>query len=73
MGDIVEESCEWVGRKNCLCLFEEPCETGLFTMRFQVLDHLCPDLDEFGSEIFLYASEYENFNVVMRERISERV
>lgn len=29
--------------------FEDACETGLFTIKILLLDHLCQDLDKFGS------------------------
>lgn len=34
-------------------MFEVYCETGLFTIPFQHLGHLCEDLDKFGSERYL--------------------
>lgn len=43
---------------------EDHC-AGLFTMKIHLLDHFCEDLDKVGGLIFLHASAYGQFNLVL--------
>lgn len=52
--------------KRAVCVFEDCCETGLFTMKFHLLDCPCTDMNKIRGVRFLRASAYEHFIIVLK-------
>lgn len=64
----VDVVIEWSVRelKNKMAhLFENHCESGLYTMKFHLLDPICGSLERFCSIQFLDAALHEHFNIVL--------
>lgn len=53
-------------KRRIVCEFEEHCKTGLFTMKFDLLYHVCEYLHKFGSVRFQYASAYTHFSIFFK-------
>lgn len=47
-------------------LFEAKCECRMFTTKLHLFDHLCNDLQNFGSIQSLDAARYEHFSFVLK-------
>lgn len=56
-----------IRREEPVCAVKDNCETELFKIKSRHLDHLCEELESFGSSRFLDASSYEYFNVLLKE------
>lgn len=41
--------------------------TGLFSLKFHLLDHLCDDLEMFKIVAFLDASPFESYNILIKK------
>lgn len=52
-------------KDRIVCVFRAHCVTALFKIKFHYLHHQCKGLDKFGSIIFLDASMYEKFTVLL--------
>lgn len=46
-------------------LFGDHCDSGLFTMKFHILEHLFEDYGEFHKLQFFAVAPYGHFNVVL--------
>ena len=64
----IEEIDEMVKnfKRDVVTLFEPHCDSGLFTLKFHLLDHLCTDLRCFGTLAMLDAGPYEHFNHIIK-------
>lgn len=47
--------------------FASHCPSGLYTLKYHLLDHLVEDLERFGSISFMDAGPFEHFNVVIKQ------
>ena len=56
-----------VFKRKCVQLFEPTCETGLITLKFHLLDHLCDNLRKFGTVKIINGAKYEQFNLQVKE------
>ena len=56
-----------VFKRKCVQLFERTCETGLITLKFHLLDHLCDNLRKFGTIKIINGAKYEQFNLQVKE------
>lgn len=53
-------------KKRTDFVFEEKCENGLFTINFQLLDHICENLGSFKTVKFLNISPYEYSHFILK-------
>ena len=54
-------------KRQTVQLFEPYVDTGLFTLKFHLLDHLVEDLSKFTSLDFLNAGPYEYYNTKIKQ------
>lgn len=69
MYGFVEEGSERI--EGTVSLFKKHCKITLFTIKFDLLDHLLEDLDKFGSVKFLCALAFEHFNIFLKRSYRE--
>lgn len=58
------------GKGTKVCLFENGCESGLFTVSYHFLHHLYDDLERLSTLLFSDAAPYEHLNVVRKNGYS---
>lgn len=60
MDGAVEETSDRVAEET-ICDCKECCETCFFSMKFDLLEHFCEDLDKPEGVRYVDASAYEKF------------
>ena len=60
---------EW--KKLVVEFFGAYCETGLFTLKFHMLDHMVTDIRKFGTLSVLSASQFEHFNTDIKKAVRQ--
>lgn len=64
LGNVTEEGhkCELLVKE----LFDVPCQAGLYTLKFHMLDPVIEDMDRFGSLELLNSCAFERFKVQIK-------